>query len=134
MKYLDVYTNKSMCSYMIVAMPFVASKSQKALFFPSWLHFFVKKFQSCCKASIFHLKSNSKPNYFLTSTCSRHTPSPWLITCKGHTPLTTADLFQALLKWRDFDICVNLTSYKFSLFSPNINVHISNQPCLHYIK
>jgi hypothetical protein len=55
----------------------------------------VKKFQSCCKASILHFKSSSKPNYFLTSTPSRHTPSPWPITCKGHTLVTTAEC----LKW-----------------------------------
>jgi hypothetical protein len=106
---------------MIVAMPFAASKSQRALLFLSSLLSFVKKIQSCCKESILHLKSSSKPNYFLTSTPSRHTPSPWPITCKGHTPLATADLFQALLRWRDFDI--NLTSIN-SPFFPLISVYI----------
>ncbi len=46
LRYLDVYTNKPVCFYMIVPMPFGASKGQRALIFLSWLLFFVKKSQS----------------------------------------------------------------------------------------
>jgi len=46
---LDVYTNKLMCFYMIVPMPFGVWKCQKVLFFFSWLLFFIKTFQSHCK-------------------------------------------------------------------------------------
>jgi hypothetical protein len=38
------YTNKLMCFYKIVLMPFGAPKGQTGSFFLSWLFFFVKKF------------------------------------------------------------------------------------------
>jgi len=71
LRYLDVYTNKLMCSYMIVPMTFGASKDLKALLFLSWLLFSSKKFNYIAKnVSILHLKSSNsgKPNYFPTST------------------------------------------------------------------
>jgi hypothetical protein len=47
--YLGVYTNKLICFYKIVAMPFGAWKGQRALIFLFWLLCFVTKFQSHCK-------------------------------------------------------------------------------------
>jgi hypothetical protein len=77
LKYLDVYTKRLMFSYMIVPMPFGASKDLKALPFWTWLLFSSKNFNYIVKnVSILHLKSGNsgKPSYFPTSTPSRYTP------------------------------------------------------------
>ncbi len=51
-EYLDVYTNKLICSYTIISMSFGASKGEKALPFLSWLLSFIKNLNYTTKDAI----------------------------------------------------------------------------------
>ncbi len=92
---------------------------------PGGLHFSLSKsFDHITKgASLFHLKlsGNHKLNYFLTSTPSRHLPSPWPIYCKPS--LFDIEIWmtyhiQLIMDMERFShlLWTNLTSYHFSLF------------------
>ncbi len=125
-KYLDVYANRSMCSYTIMPMPFGAWKGQRALLFLPWLLFFDwKNFNHITKdANIFHLKSSSshRPSYFSTSTRSKHTShlhnqpiaSGWFLTWRNMAKILQMIIFDMEKFWHL--IWANSTSCKFSLF------------------
>jgi len=93
--YLDVYTNRSMCSYTVVLRPFGVSKGLRFLSFsfgPS--HFFSSIVKG---ASNLYLKlgDNSRSSYFLTFDPSKQTPH------RHYRPITGD---HQLLTWKDFDV------------------------------
>jgi hypothetical protein len=92
--YLDVYTNRSMCSYMVVLRPFGVSKGLRFLSFSFRPNHF---FSSIVKdASNLHLKwgDNSRSSYFMTFDASKHTPH------RHYRPITG----DQWLTWKVFDV------------------------------
>jgi hypothetical protein len=90
--YLDVYTNRSICTYTVVLRPFGVSKGLRVLFFfngPN--HFFLKK----NSAILERMQATSILSWVIAVDLATFR----LLTLQNTPPITTTDLLQAIGGW-----------------------------------